>query len=126
MRPQRAAHRTHHRQSPDPGPTDGAVRGQWQVDRILSVDTSADPVKARKLKLACSEVALNRLREGHRGSFGYSLFSVSRRDMRRLRDLHLEYIRAMQNVIAESAPGECVGLYCALMDLAAADNALGP
>lgn len=103
------------------------VRGQWRVNRVLSVDTSADPVRARKLKIAWSEVALNRLRDGHRGNFGYSLFSVSRRDLRRLRDLHLEYLRAMQNLIAQSVPGECVGLYCAqLMDLAAADNALGP
>lgn len=103
------------------------VRGQWQVDRVLSVDTSTDPVRARKLKMAWSEVALSRLRDGHQGNFGYSLFSISRRDLRRLRDLHLEYLREMQHVIAKSTPGECVGLYCAqLMDLAAAENALGP
>jgi hypothetical protein len=34
-------------------------------------------------------------------------------------------VRAMQSVIAASAPGQCVGLYCAqLMDLSALDNAL--
>ena len=99
----------------------------WRVDHVLSVDTSGDPQGARQLKVAWAEVALERLRAGHRGNFGYSLFAVSRRDLRRLRDLHLEYVRAMQSLIAESSPGECVGLYCAqLMDLATSQNALEP
>jgi hypothetical protein len=99
----------------------------WRVDQVLSVDTSGDPQRARQLKVAWAEVALDRLRSGHRGSFGYSLFAVSRRDLRRLRDLHLEYVRAMQSLIAESSPGECVGLYSAqIMDLATSSNALEP
>jgi hypothetical protein len=45
--------------------------------------------------------------------------------LRRLRDVHLEYVRAMQTIIAASRPGECVSLYCAqLLDLARTDNAL--
>ncbi|OQX67806.1 MAG: hypothetical protein B6A08_13615 [Sorangiineae bacterium NIC37A_2] len=97
----------------------------YLVDEVIHVDTSGDPERARSLKIAWAEVALERLRSGHRGSFGYSLFAISKRDLRRLRELHLEYVRAMQNVIAESTPGECVGLYNAqLMDLATAQNAL--
>ncbi|MET0794761.1 MAG: DUF4423 domain-containing protein [Polyangiaceae bacterium] len=99
----------------------------WRADHVLSVDTSGDPERARQLKVAWAEVALERLRTGHRGNFGYSLFAVSRRDLRRLRDLHLEYVRAMQSLIAQSAPGECVGLYSAqLLDLATSSNALEP
>jgi hypothetical protein len=99
----------------------------WRVERVLSVDTSGDPERARQLKVAWAEVALDRLRGGHWGNFGYSLFAVSHRDLRRLRDLHLEYVRAMQSLIAGSAPGECVGLYSAqLMDLAISLNALKP
>ena len=97
----------------------------WRVDHVLSVDTSGEPERARQVKVAWAEVALDRLRAGHRGSYGYSLFAVSRRDLRRLRDLHLEYVRAMQSVIAESSPGECVGLYSAqLLDLRKSQNAL--
>jgi hypothetical protein len=45
---------------------------------------------------------------------------------RRLRELNPEYVRAMQYLIAQSQPGECVGLFCAqLLDLAARDNAFG-
>jgi hypothetical protein len=46
------------------------------------------------------------------GYFGYSLFAISRADLRRLRDLHVEYLREMQSIIAHSKPDECVGLLC--------------
>jgi hypothetical protein len=69
-------------------------------------------------------VALARLSAGAPGNFGYSLFAVSHGDLRRLRDIHLEYVRAMQSVIAASAPGQCVALYCSqLMDLSTVENA---
>jgi hypothetical protein len=46
------------------------------------------------------------------------LFAISRNDLARLHQLHLAYVRAMQEVIASSGPSECVGLYCAqLLDL---------
>jgi hypothetical protein len=70
-------------------------------------------------------VAAERLRAGSPGSYGYSLFAISRADIRRLKELQRQYVRAMQSLIAESAPGECVGLYCAqLLDLDLHDNAL--
>jgi hypothetical protein len=103
----------------------GRARGKWRLDQMLSVETSRDPVKARELKAVWADVARARLRSGAPGSYGYSLFSASRKDLLRLRDLHLEYVRAMQSVIAASSPGECVGLYCAqLLDLSLVDNAL--
>jgi hypothetical protein len=79
----------------------------------MMVDTSQDPKRARELKAAWTATALERMRSGADGSFGYSLFAVSRADLQRLRDLHLQYVRAMQSVIAGSDPNECVGLYCA-------------
>lgn len=63
-------------------------------------------------------MALERLKQGAQGKYGWSLFSVSKADLARLHDLHLQYVRAMQEVIASSTPSECVGLYCAqLLDL---------
>jgi hypothetical protein len=89
------------------------------------VETSQDPVRSRELKAAWASVALARLRAGAPGNYGYSLFAVTQADLRRLRDLHLEYVRAMQSVIAASAPGQCVGLYCAqMLDLSLVENAL--
>lgn len=100
-------------------------RGRWQLQRVLSVNTSQDRERAPALKVSWTETALTRLRRGAPGNYGYSVFAISRSDLRRLRDLHLEYVRAMQALIAASQPGECVGLYCAqLLDLAAHDNAL--
>jgi len=93
-------------------------RGKWQVERVLAVDTSADPLRSRALKHAWIEVAAERMGAGVPGSYGYSVFAVSRQDLRRLGELHLQYVRAMQSLIAQSTPAECVGLYCAqLIDL---------
>ena len=100
-------------------------RGKWRVDRVVDVDTSADLTRARSLKLAWTRVAVERLASGAPGSFGYSVFAISRRDLQRLQAVQLQYVHAMQTLIAESAFGECVGLYCAqLLDLGVADNAL--
>jgi transcriptional regulator with XRE-family HTH domain len=100
-------------------------RGSWRIGEVWSVDTSADPQRARELKETWARVAIERLSQGSAGNFGYSLFAVARKDLKRLRELHLEYVRAMQTLIAESEPSECVGLYCAqLLDLSAVDNAL--
>ncbi len=98
---------------------------RWKLKRVISVNTSRDREKALGLKLSWTETALARMRRGAPGSYGYSVFAITKRDLRRLRDVHLEYVRAMQAIIAGSKPGECVGLYCAqLLDLAQGDNAL--
>jgi hypothetical protein len=82
------------------------------------VDTSRDPARALTLKLSWTETAISRLKQGVPGTFGYSVFAVSRADLTRLQSLHSQYVRAMQDVIASSSPPECVGLYCAqLLDL---------
>lgn len=100
--------------------------GRYGIERILNVDTSRDRTRAHALKIAWTRTALERMQAGAPGAYGYTLFAVSRADLRRLRELHLEYVRAMQYLISESSPGECVGLYCAeLMDLAATDNVFG-
>jgi ketosteroid isomerase-like protein len=101
------------------------VRGAWRPRQVVTVNTAQDPERAHALKLSWTETALARMRAGAPGNFGYSLFAVSRSDLRRLREVHLEYVRAMQGIIAESKPTQCVGLYCAqLLDLGGSGNAL--
>jgi DNA-binding transcriptional ArsR family regulator len=88
------------------------------------VDTGADPERARGLRITFAELAVRRLRGGAPGQCGYTLFAVSRADLRRLRDIHLAYVRDMQAVITASAPSECVALYAAqLLDLSGAEIA---
>lgn len=100
----------------------GLVRNRgkrYRPTRVQLIDTRADPTRALGLKAHWARTAVARLAAGAPGSFGYSLFAVSKRDLQRLRELHLEYVRAMQTVIAESDEPECVGLYCSqLLDLA--------
>jgi hypothetical protein len=92
---------------------------RWRVARLQLVDTSTDPMRARKLKSSWAHTAVERLDAGAAGNFGYSLFAVSHQELGKLRDLHLEYVRAMQAVIAQSTQAECVALYCMqLLDLA--------
>jgi hypothetical protein len=74
--------------------------------------------RAHALRVAWTATALDRLRTKRAGNFGWSLFAVSKADLVRLNNLHLQYVRAMRDVIASSTQTECVGLYCAqLLDL---------
>lgn len=93
------------------------ARGYRVLD-VLTIDTGQEPERARALKIAWHETALARLKAGTPGRSGYSVFAVSRADLRVLHDLHMQYVRAMQEVIARSTPSDCVGLYCShLLDL---------
>lgn len=101
------------------------VRGKWRAQPAVSVNTAGDRSRAHALKVSWTRVALERMSLGAPGNYGYSLFAASKADVRKLREVHLEYVRAMQQIIAASKPGECVALYCAqLLDLASTDNAL--
>jgi hypothetical protein len=94
------------------------TRAGFRPRQVSRVDTARDPVKARELKVSWTSTALERLKQGAPGKYGWSLFAISKADLVRLHDLHLQYVRAMQEVIASSTPSECVGLYCAqLLDL---------
>lgn len=101
------------------------VSGRYQLNESLVVETSRDTQRARALKTTWAKVATERLAAGSAGNFGYSLFAASKKDLVKLRELHLQYVREMQQIIARSTPNECVGLYCSqLLDLSDTDNAL--
>jgi len=95
-------------------------RGRFVPRAVTAIDTGSDPIRAKELKVAWTQTALERLQRGVAGHFGWSVFAVSKADLTRLTNLHLQYVRAMREVIASSTPNECVGLYCAqLIDLGA-------
>lgn len=94
------------------------TRGGYRATSASIVDTRADPQRARRLKASWTRTALERLETGHAGSFGYSVFAIARTDLERVNQLHLRFVRAMQDVVANSTRSECVGLYCSqLLDL---------
>jgi len=104
-----------------------ARRGaRWVPLPATAVSTGRHPATLGILTRAWTQVALERIERRAPAHFGYSLFAVSRKDLRRLRDLQLEYLREMQSIIAQSSPNECVGLLCLqLLDLRpGAGNAL--
>jgi DNA-binding phage protein len=84
---------------------------RWLVDHTQTIDTRADPERGRKLKAEWLKVALARLQGGVPGTFSYNLMAVSRKDLARLRELHIGYFREMQALVADSEPSECVVLF---------------
>jgi transcriptional regulator with XRE-family HTH domain/DNA-binding transcriptional regulator YiaG len=102
------------------------VGEKWAPLSSAAVTTGADPMTRGLLTRAWMHVADQRIERGAPGHFGYSLFAASRADLRRLRELHMAYLREMQSIIARSSPNECVGLLCLqLLDLSEReDNAL--
>jgi len=95
----------------------------WVALPAPALTTGRHPATLGILTRAWTEVALERIDKRAPSHFGYSLFAVSRKDLRRLRDLQLEYLREMQAIIAKSTPNECVGLFCLhLFDLSAGDD----
>jgi transcriptional regulator with XRE-family HTH domain len=76
----------------------------------LMVDTRGDPERARGIKAWWSRLALERLEADAPGSFAYNLFSVSRADLERIRELHRAYFREVRRIVAASEPSECVAL----------------
>jgi hypothetical protein len=99
------------------------TRAGYRAEGQAVVDTGGQAERALQLKLSWTEFAVERLRGGAPGHVGYSLFSVSRANMVKIRHLQLEYVRALSAIIASPEPSECVGLYCAqLLDLAVAED----
>lgn len=100
-------------------------KGFWRVEKVSTVDTGDDQRRSRKLKAFWGQVAQDRLLADAPGLFGYSLFAISEKDLRQLRDIQLEYVSRMQSVISSSRRGQRVGLYCIqLLDLAVNDDSV--
>jgi len=92
--------------------------GAYRPAPVQVVDTGGDYSRARDLRLLWARIALERLEQGAAGIAGYSVFAISREDLRRIRQLQVDYLRQVQGIIAQSSPSDCVALYCAqLLDL---------
>ena len=85
--------------------------GRYLVAGALTVDTRADPQAVRQLMAHWSDVALNRF--GSRRDtdlFAYNVLSVSRADLRRIRELLRSTYREIRSIVAASQPSETAAL----------------
>lgn len=80
--------------------------GRWVPHRVRTVDTRNNPDAGRALLRFWAEVGCARLAESKQGLFSYNLFTVSERDLERLRELHLAYFRQLRSIVAQSEPAE--------------------
>ena len=81
----------------------------WKPDRI-SVDTRRHPEVSQQLKAHWTDVASGRIREGTDGQFSYNVFTISKDDLERIRELHLAYFHALRAIVAESKTDEVVAV----------------
>lgn len=80
----------------------------WQVDGSEALDTRRDRALGVRNKQFWAQTGLDQLAKQSDGLFSYNVFSVSERDLERLRRLHLAYFRQLRSVVAESTPSERV------------------
>lgn len=84
--------------------------GYRYIGNTVAVDTRGRPEIGRRLKAHWSRVAAQRIEVGSPGQFSYVVFSASREDLDRIRDLHLRYFNTLRGIISESAPNEIVAV----------------
>ncbi len=87
-----------------------AWTGTHWAPAATMVDTRLSAEVGRELKAHWTRVAAERLTAGAEGQFSYNVFAVSRADFERIRELHLDYFRALRAVVAESEPAEVVAV----------------
>lgn len=90
----------------------GAVRADgtlWKPEG-LAVDTRRHPSVGRKLKAHWTEVAADRIAAQAPGQFSYNVFTVSRADFEKIRELHLAYFHALRQIVAGTEADEVVAV----------------
>lgn len=81
---------------------------RWQLSGSEALDTRRDRALGVRNKQFWAQTALDQLGADSDGLFSYNVFSVSERDVERLRRLHLGYFRQLRSIVAESTPAERV------------------
>ena len=81
------------------------------VVETLTVDTRADPERARQLQTFWLQTALERQQARQPGVYSYNLFSISEADYQRVLQLYQAFFNDMRRLIAASEPNERVVLF---------------
>jgi DNA-binding transcriptional regulator YhcF (GntR family) len=86
-------------------------RGKYRVLRALTIDTRGRPGASLRLRRHWANIGAERLAApGPRDLFAYNVFSVSRADFDRIRELGQQYFREARAIVAASSPSEVAGL----------------
>lgn len=86
-------------------------RGRFSVVETQTVDTRADPERARRLQAFWLQAALDRQQARQPGVYSYNLFSISEADYQRVLHLYQTFFHEMRRLIAASEPNERVVLF---------------
>ena len=87
---------------------------KYRVLRALTIDTRGRPGASLRLRRHWAEIGAKRLvAPGPRDLFAYNVFSVSRADFERIRELEQQYFRHARAIIAGSSPSQVSGLLIA-------------
>ena len=84
--------------------------GTYALTRVQMVDTRSDADAAKRLRAFWAKVGSERLEGDRGGTFAYTVFGVSERDLSRIRDLQTAYYRELRALIAQSQPVEHVAV----------------
>lgn len=82
---------------------------RWLVRETMALDTRTDPVKARKVRAWWTREVARRVEQGSRGVM-YNLFSVSKEDLEKLRELQKAYVGQVRAIVAQSKPEQHIVL----------------
>ena len=88
--------------------------GKYRVIRALTIDTRGRPGASLSLRRHWAKIGAERLSApGPRDLFAYNVFSVSRADFERIRELEQQYFREARAIVAASSASEVAGLLIA-------------
>lgn len=76
----------------------------------VAVDTRGRPEIGQRLKAHWGREAADRVESGAPGQFSFVVFSASRSDFERIRELHLRYFNTLRGIISGSSPNEIVAV----------------
>jgi hypothetical protein len=82
----------------------------YRSSGAAAVDTRSDARANMRLKAWWSQVTNERMTAGSQGQFSFNLFSVSRHDFERIRELQVRYFRELRQIVADSSPNETVAV----------------
>jgi transcriptional regulator with XRE-family HTH domain len=86
--------------------------GRLTLKRPLTVDTGGDPQRVRELRRHWLRAAQTRVEQPREADiFAHNVFSVSRADFERLREMHTAFFRETRQVIANSEPTDVVAIF---------------
>lgn len=93
--------------------------GKWQVAATGVLDTRPDPERAERTRKYWAQYAIDQVGGHPHNVCGYSLFSVSRKDLERIREAQLRYLAEVREIVAQSEPEQSVVLANTLLTVLA-------